>query len=1176
MRHRNSLLAVSITIIGSGIVGLFTYTQNTLPTIVINEIGAYQASDHEWIEIINVGTVPIDMTGWTFVEDDTHHGLTVFKGADAVIDPGEIAIIAEKADVFLVDYPTVTNTIFDSFWGNLNESGELIGLADANKTIIEQFVYATAPNTSLERLSATSAVYTNENWKEHPQSNSAGKSNYWTETQPAPIIESANQLPIASFMTSSTAIVSTSIFFDARASIDPDGDIISYNWNFGDGTLGSGSTTAHVYTASGTLDVTLTVTDNMNGNASISQALAILDDALIATSSMTSSSLFAPFIKINEVMPDPATGTEWIELYSLSTSTINLTDWTLSDSIGTIATISGAISPLGFLVVEIQTNKLNNTGDSIVLRTLDTTLADQIAFGDHNDGNIVDNAPKTTKGNTLARNIDGIDSNTDKSDFLETTTPTKGTANIITLPPPPPSPPPPSNNSGGSGGGGSPPPSSFISGAIVINELVSDPADDGEEFVELYNTTASTIDLFGWAIEDGAKTKTSLSGSITPKGFLVVHEPKGNLNNAGDLLVLFDGIGKEIDRMSYGNWNDGNLNDNAPLARDPLSLARLVDGKDSGNDAVDFALTTTITKGKTNSIVPPTPTSTTETGKVLGVKIITGSIRINELFPNPAGPDTEKEFIELANTTSSTIDLSFWKLEDTVTTFTFGEHQKIPAYDFLVLKRGATFIALNNNGEETIRLLSPDGTLVDAITYEDPVEEGASFSRVNTTDWKWSKTPTPGKKNVMKKLSPITKPDPSPVGGSPPIEFLQKMIISEVFPNPVGEDTEEFIELYNPTPYPIDLSGFILGDQSKSNRYTIPDGTILEGMLYMVFARRDTKIALNNDADGVRLLSPDGVVILAMTYDHAKEGYTFVPGENGIWTLSGKPTPGKQNTTIAFASEEKTTASKKSSGSSQTPVIETTIEEIRNFQKGDRVRFSGIVLVEPGILGSQFFYLGALTNSSPSGIQIYLYNRQFPALLTGDVVSVTGEISEAQGETRVKAKAGSDIQILEHNAPLTPMPIDIIQIDEAVEGVLVEVAGEITERSASGWYLDDGTEEIKVTLKASAGISKEGITLGDQITLTGIVSESNGAYRILPRSSEDIEKITERENEDKMPQVLGEKITSIPSLTRTYLITAAGGITAIALGLLGKSRGARDLAFIRRQIEKIRSRMKRK
>ena len=50
--------------------------------------------------------------------------------------------------------------------------------------------------------------------------------------------------------------------FDASSSWDPDGQVASYNWNFGDGTDGVGHHVTHTYAAAGTYKATLTVTDH--------------------------------------------------------------------------------------------------------------------------------------------------------------------------------------------------------------------------------------------------------------------------------------------------------------------------------------------------------------------------------------------------------------------------------------------------------------------------------------------------------------------------------------------------------------------------------------------------------------------------------------------------------------------------------------------------------------------------------------------------------------------------------------------------------------------------------------------------------------------------------------------------------------------------------------------------
>src|SRR5213593_1678500 len=50
------------------------------------------------------------------------------------------------------------------------------------------------------------------------------------------------------------------------ASFDPDGDPLTYAWDFGDGSTASGPTPVHAYLAAGNFAVTLMVTDNGNGD----------------------------------------------------------------------------------------------------------------------------------------------------------------------------------------------------------------------------------------------------------------------------------------------------------------------------------------------------------------------------------------------------------------------------------------------------------------------------------------------------------------------------------------------------------------------------------------------------------------------------------------------------------------------------------------------------------------------------------------------------------------------------------------------------------------------------------------------------------------------------------------------------------------------------------------------
>ena len=68
--------------------------------------------------------------------------------------------------------------------------------------------------------------------------------------------------PVADFSVVVSDLDSALINLDAGGSYDPDGSIVSYTWNFGDGETGSNTYTSHTYAVSGNYTITLTVLDD--------------------------------------------------------------------------------------------------------------------------------------------------------------------------------------------------------------------------------------------------------------------------------------------------------------------------------------------------------------------------------------------------------------------------------------------------------------------------------------------------------------------------------------------------------------------------------------------------------------------------------------------------------------------------------------------------------------------------------------------------------------------------------------------------------------------------------------------------------------------------------------------------------------------------------------------------
>ena len=82
----------------------------------------------------------------------------------------------------------------------------------------------------------------------------------------------ANVVPQAVF---SDSVSGATADVSASSSLDPDGSITAYAWDFGDGTTGAGASAEHAYTSNGTFTVTLSVTDNSGARTKIVHTVTV-------------------------------------------------------------------------------------------------------------------------------------------------------------------------------------------------------------------------------------------------------------------------------------------------------------------------------------------------------------------------------------------------------------------------------------------------------------------------------------------------------------------------------------------------------------------------------------------------------------------------------------------------------------------------------------------------------------------------------------------------------------------------------------------------------------------------------------------------------------------------------------------------------------------------------------
>lgn len=226
------------------------------------------------------------------------------------------------------------------------------------------------------------------------------------------------------------------------------------------------------------------------------------------------------------------------------------------------------------------------------------------------------------------------------------------------------------------------------------------------------------------------------------------------------------------------------------------------------------------------------------------------AVRINEVMADPKGLTAlpETEYIELYNTSDSSIDLSSWELH-------YGNNSvaltgiEIPAHEWIVLYRSEREIeagngqacpldkfpsALANTGKE-LSLYDGSGKQIDQYTY--PKAKPACSWEYSEEGWHLSTDPrggTPGEANSGAKENeeePEEEPDEPEEETNPEPEIPEALqpqpgdiIFNELLPEPFV-DGSEYIELYNRSEQELSLKDVCIStrktDGSLNTRYPL-------------------------------------------------------------------------------------------------------------------------------------------------------------------------------------------------------------------------------------------------------------------------------------------------------------------------------------------------------------------
>ncbi|MEJ2607784.1 MAG: lamin tail domain-containing protein [Anaerolineales bacterium] len=223
------------------------------------------------------------------------------------------------------------------------------------------------------------------------------------------------------------------------------------------------------------------------------------------------------------------------------------------------------------------------------------------------------------------------------------------------------------------------------------------------------------------------------------------------------------------------------------------------------------------------------------------------TILINEIAWSGTQASAYDEWIELLNTSSQAIQLSGWRLSDGGD-INISLEGTISAHGFFLLERtdDATVSnidadqiyagGLNNNGEN-LRLRDPAGTLIDSANYPGGWPAGEAGGRISMErrggedlpgNWGsysgtggWGRDAafnpiygTPRQTNSF--FLPTATPTPTaseyPTTESTPLAAGSVLINEIAWSGTAASSSDEWIELHNPGPEAIDLSGWTLSD----------------------------------------------------------------------------------------------------------------------------------------------------------------------------------------------------------------------------------------------------------------------------------------------------------------------------------------------------------------------------
>ena len=763
---------------------------------------------HEFLEIQNTGTTPVDLGGMTF------DGINYTFNVGASLAGGQRLLLVSNFDPagFAARYPGVA--VFGFYGGNLSNGGERLALKDRNGNLIFSVDYsdgggwpaaADGRGASLEVTDVFGDPDDAANW--HASASPGGSPGDVNSSATAPAVlinevlaenggvwnhggtfpdfielhnPGVSEVDLAGWSLTDDGDARKFVFPALGSTIPVGGYLTVWCDDATNTTPGlhagfalnrSGDSIFLFDPATNRVDAFtygLQLTNHSVGLVS--------GDWLLTTPSPGGANVAAPVaapssLRINEWLANSPPGlVDWIELHNTSNLPVALRGAFLgtSNTFHRITSLS-FIAPLGFVQL----------------------IADEGVGADHLDFKLPAAGGAIVLYDDVAQEINRVTYVNALEGLTRGRLP-DGDANIVNFP-----------------GSASPGASNYLNTYIgpVLNEILArnqtavTNAGGQPDYVELFNASGSPFNFTGMSLS---------VNSVSPGQWMF---PAGATLAANSYLVVWCDASRPAS-TNVGSYNTGRSLDGDSGGVYLFNAAgQIVNSIDYGPQVVDRSIG--LSAAQWRLLATPTPGTVNAAAAALGTN---AALRLNEWMANPASGN---DWFEIYNTTNLPVALGELYLTDDPSSF--GQTQfRIPALSF-VGPRGFVQYVADNDPEagrnhvnfsldaagELIRIYSTNGA---AVTLLDSVVFGVQALAVSSgrlPDGQASLVSFPG----------------SATPSESNYQLASGLVINEVLTH-TDPPLEDAVEIFNETSGPIVIGGWFLSDsQDDFKKFRIPDGT---------------------------------------------------------------------------------------------------------------------------------------------------------------------------------------------------------------------------------------------------------------------------------------------------------------------------------------------------------------